>query len=157
VSKQPAADLVERVARAAEEFGAMAGEVDAAVAARLRVNGTDLRIVGLVHGAGSMSAGELATAAGLSPAATTTAVQRLVAGGHLVREVDPADRRRTVLTLTDSVLATIRESYEPVGQAGVELLSGYRPAELAVVERFLRAGVDLQRTHAARIRALAAP
>jgi DNA-binding MarR family transcriptional regulator len=153
VSKQSVpGDLVERVARAAADFGEASGAVDGAVAARLAVNGTDLRIVGLVHEAGSLSAGALASAVRLSPAATTTAVQRLVAAGHLVRAIDPDDRRRTVLTLTDSAAEEIRRGYGPVAAEGVRLLAGYRPDELALVERFLREGIDLQRRHAARIR-----
>jgi DNA-binding MarR family transcriptional regulator len=151
VSKQ--SDLVERAARAAADFGAANTEVDDAVAAVLGVNATDRRIVGLVFAAGSLSAGALAAAAGLSPAATTTAVQRLVAAGHLVREVDPADRRRTVLTLTGSAAEVIRRSYGPVAEEGTRILAGYRPEELEFIERFLRAGIDLQRRHAARIRA----
>jgi DNA-binding MarR family transcriptional regulator len=150
VSKQ--SDLVERVAQATADFGAANTEVDDAVADLLGVNGTDRRIVGLVAAAGSLSAGEVATAAGLSPAATTTAIQRLVAAGHLVREVDPADRRRTVLTLTASAAEVIEVSYGPVAAEGTRLLAGYRPAELELIEGFLRAGIDLQRRHAARIR-----
>jgi DNA-binding MarR family transcriptional regulator len=153
VSKQSVpADLVERVAQAAADFGEASGAVDAAVAARLGVNGTDLRIVGLVHEAGALSAGALASAVGLSPAATTTAVQRLVAAGHLLRAIDPDDRRRTVLTLTDSAAEEIRRGYGPVAEEGLRLLAGYRPDELALVERFLRQGIDLQRRHATRIR-----
>jgi DNA-binding MarR family transcriptional regulator len=150
VSKQ--SDLVERVAQASADFGAANTEVDDAVADLLAVNGTDRRIVGLVFVAGSLSAGALAAAAGLSPAATTTAVQRLVAAGHLVRAIDPGDRRRTALTLTDSAAATIRASYGPVAEEGARILAGYRPDELALIERFLQAGIDLQRRHAARIR-----
>ncbi len=143
------------MARAAADFGAAADDVDAATAVALGVNRTDLRLLGLVHRAGSLSAGALASAAGLSPAATTTAVQRLVAAGHLLREIDPADRRRTVLTVTDSAAASIALAYGPVADDGRRELAGYQSAELAVIERFLRAGIDLQRRHAARIRTLA--
>lgn len=155
MSKQAAvAELVERVAQASADFGAANTEVDDAVADLLGVNPTDRRIVGLVFSAGPLSAGALAGAAGLSPAATTTAVQRLVAAGHLVREIDPADRRRTVLTLTDSAAEAIRRSYGPVAEDGMRILAGYRPAELALIEEFLRKGIDLQRRHAARIRGI---
>ena len=146
------AELVQRVAQASADFGAANTEVDDAVADLLGVNGTDRRIVGLVFTAGPLSAGALAAAAGLSPAATTTAVQRLVAAGHLVREIDPGDRRRTVLTLTDSATEVVRRSYGPVAEEGMRILGGYRPDELALIDRFLRAGIDLQRRHAARIR-----
>jgi DNA-binding MarR family transcriptional regulator len=146
-------DLPERVAAAAADFGSAADEVDAAVAEALGVNRTDLRIVGAVALAGELSAGALSAAVALSPAATTTAVQRLVAAGHLTRAVDPADRRRTVLTLTASAAALVERAYGPVASEGRAALDDYTPAELAAVERFLRAGIALQRHHAARIRA----
>lgn len=153
MSKELPADPVDRVALLAADFGAAADEVDDAAAAALRVNRTDLRLLGLV-GEGSLSAGALAVAAGLSPAATTTAVQRLVAAGHLVREVDPADRRRVTLTVTASSADLLRRAYEPVADEGRRILAGYPTADLAVIDRFLRAGIDLQRAHAVRIRAI---
>jgi DNA-binding MarR family transcriptional regulator len=151
VSKQ--SDPRDRVAEASADFGAAADEVDAAVAEAMGVNRTDLRIVGAVALAGELSAGALAQAVRLSPAATTTAVQRLVAAGHLTREVDPIDRRRTVLALTPGAAEQIELAYGPVATEGRQALDGYSAAELAVVERFLRDGIALQRTHAARIRA----
>ena len=153
MSKQSVPDeLLDRVAETAAAFGAAADEVDAAVADAARINRTDLRILGAVALAGALSAGELATAVRLSPAATTTAVQRLVAAGHLTREVDGADRRRTVLTVTPAAAVLIERAYGPVATEGRRALAGYTAAELAVVERFLREGVALQRAHATRIR-----
>ena len=136
------------------DFGAASDEIDAAAAQVFGVNRTDLRILDLVNRAGSMSAGVLAVAAGLSPAATTTAVQRLVAAGHLVRAVDPGDRRRVVLTLTDSPGALVDSCYGPLG-AALRLLATMSPTDLATVEAFLRAGVALQREAAGRIRTMA--
>lgn len=147
-------DLVDRVASAAADFGAAADEVDEAAADALGVNRTDLRILGLVHRDGRMSAGRLATLAGLSPAATTTAVQRLVGAGHLVREVDPVDRRRAVLTLTGSAAELIQRVYDPVSAAGRRELQAFTAGELAVIERFLRAGIAVQRAQADRVRSL---
>jgi DNA-binding MarR family transcriptional regulator len=153
VPKQSVPDeLLDRVAQAAADFGAAADQVDAAVADAARINRTDLRILGAVALAGALSAGELAAAVQLSPAATTTAVQRLVAGGHLVREVDQADRRRTVLTVTSAAAELIERAYGPVATEGRRALGGYTVAELAVVERFLGEGIAMQRAHAARIR-----
>jgi len=155
MSKQPAEDAVTRVARLSADFGAASDEIDAAAARVFGVNRTDLRILDLVNRAGSMSAGVLAVAAGLSPAATTTAVQRLVAAGHLVRAVDPADRRRVVLTLTDDAVALVDSCYGPLGAATLRLLATMSPTDLATVEAFLRAGVALQREAARRLRTMA--
>src|SRR5687767_1789623 len=56
VSKQLSADLRDEAARAAAAFGDAADVVDEAAAATFGVNRTDLRILGLIHTAGAMSA-----------------------------------------------------------------------------------------------------
>jgi DNA-binding MarR family transcriptional regulator len=151
VSKQSA---VERAARAASEFGDAADAVDSAAAVVFGVNRTDLRILGtLLHGA--LTAGEVAAAVHLSPAAATTAIQRLVARGHLTREPDPADRRRAVVALTDSAREMAERIYGPVGEAGVAALQRWSPAELALIADFLERGRALQLAEAERIRSMA--
>ncbi|MEU4693458.1 MarR family transcriptional regulator [Actinoplanes sp. NPDC023714] len=152
---EPQAEAVQgAAARAAADFGAAADEVDDAAAARLGVNQTDLRILGLIGAAGTMTAGRLAEAARLSPAATTAAIQRLVTAGHLTREMDPRDRRRAVVALTAATQELIARVYGPIGEAGDELLGGYSPAELELITRFLRQGCAMQREQAERIRAM---
>ena len=145
--------LRDEVARAAADFGAANDLVDEAAAAALRVNRTDLRILGLVAD-GPRSATVLAGAAKLSPAATTTAIQRLVAAGHLTRTVDQDDRRRAVVALTPYAQEMIKRLYGPVERAGHRVLARYSPEELALVADFLRRGIDLQLAQADRIRTL---
>jgi DNA-binding MarR family transcriptional regulator len=141
-------------AQAAAEFGAAADEVDDAAAVQLGVNRTDLRILGLIGAAGAMTAGALAGAVRLSPAATTAAIQRLVAAGHLHREVDPQDRRRAVVTITASTAETLDRVYRPIGEAGLRLLDRYSPDELSLITDFLRLGRRMQLEQAERIRTL---
>jgi DNA-binding MarR family transcriptional regulator len=152
VSKQSA---VERVARAADEFGDAAGVVDEAAAAVFGVNRTDLRILGTVL-RGPLTAGQVATAVHLSPAAATTAIQRLAARGYLTREPDPDDRRRAVVALTASARELIERIYGPVGEAGVAALQRWTTSELELIADFLERGRALQLAQADRIRALVA-
>jgi DNA-binding MarR family transcriptional regulator len=156
VSKQlpPDAAVRDEAARAAADFGAASDAVDDAAAAVLGVNRTDLRILGLVMAAGSLSAAPLAEAAGLSPAATSTAIQRLVAAGHLTRTVDEADRRRAVVALTPRATELIEHIYGPIGRAGHRELARYSPGELELITDFLRRGRQLQLTEAERIRGM---
>jgi DNA-binding MarR family transcriptional regulator len=149
VSKQ----LRDEAARAAADFGAATDVVDEAAATVLGVNRTDLRILGLVA-TGPWSAAALAEAAELSPAAMTTAIQRLVAAGHLTRTVDQDDRRRAVVALTARAEALIESIYGPLAQAGRRALGRYTADELTLITEFLRRGVDLQLAEADRIRAL---
>lgn len=147
-------DIRAATAEAAAAFGAAADEVDDAAAARLGVNRTDLRILGLVGAAGTMTAGTLSSAARLSPAATTAAIQRLVAAGHLRREVDPDDRRRAVVTVTATTAETLDRIYGPIGEAGRQALDSYSPTELTLITGFLRLGRRMQLEQAERIRTM---
>ncbi|GAA1317739.1 MarR family transcriptional regulator [Pseudonocardia xinjiangensis] len=151
MSKQSA---VERAARAAEQFGSAADAVDAAAADLFGVNRTDLRILGAVVER-PLTAGQVAEAVGLSPAAATTAIQRLVARGHLTRDPDPDDRRRAVVELTPSAREQAMRIYEPVGAAGVHELQRRTVAELEVIADFLERGRALQLEQAERIRGMA--
>ncbi len=155
MSKQTArVRLIERVAQATADFGAATDAVDAAAAEAFGVNRTDLRILGAVQRNGQLTAGGLAAAAGLSPAATTTAIQRLVAAGHLTRETDEADRRRVVLALTDDAKRLSERVYGPLGRAGRTELQRFTDAELGLIGTFLQRGGRLQLAQAERIRAL---
>jgi DNA-binding MarR family transcriptional regulator len=148
MSKQSA---IERAARAAAEFGNAADAVDDAAAAVFGVNRTDLRILGAVA-RGPLAAGRLAEAVHLSPAAATTAIQRLVTRGYLTREPDPVDRRRAVVALTESARRLADRIYGPVGAAGVAELQRWTVAELELIADFLERGRALQLAQAERIR-----
>ncbi|MFD6140353.1 MarR family winged helix-turn-helix transcriptional regulator [Promicromonospora sp. NPDC060271] len=152
MSKQ---SLVERAAKAVERFGAAADVVDDAAADAFGIIRTDLRIIGeLVDAGGRMTAGQVAEATGLSPAATTAAVQRLVEHGYVVREPDPADRRRVTVTLTAAAEQRVESVYGPVAEDGTAELRRRTVAELEVIIDFLERGYALQLEQAARIRAM---
>ena len=121
----------------------------------LGVNRTDLRILGLVMEAGAMAAGRLATAAKLSPAATSTAIQRLVAAELLSRGIDDKDRRRAVVQLTPAAVESLDRIYSPILKAGLRQLAHYSSEELGVITDFLRRGREMQLAEAERIRGLA--
>jgi DNA-binding MarR family transcriptional regulator len=151
VSKQSA---VERAANAAAEFGGAADAVDAAAADVFGVNRTDLRILATAMD-GPLTAGQVAVAVHLSPAAATTAIQRLVARGYLTREPDPQDRRRAVVALTASARELAERIYGPVGETGMAVLRRWSAAELELIADFLERGRAMQLAQADRIRELA--
>lgn len=149
MSKQ---SLVTEATHAASAFGAANDVVDEAAAAKLEVNRTDLRILGLVSAEGALTAGALAVKAGLSPAATTTAIQRLTRAGHLTRRTDAEDRRRAVVELTPKAAQLLAELYGPIERAGRELLEDYTEEQLKLVIEVLRRGERMQLAEAERIR-----
>lgn len=105
-----------------------------------------------MHLDGPQSAGRVAGTIGLSPAATTEAVQRLVTRGLLGRCADHAGRRRVVITLTSPAEGLIERLYGPVRTVGFDLSRRYTAEELDVIADFLERGRQLQLTEAERIR-----
>jgi len=144
-----AAEVADEVA----EFQSAVDVLDEAAAAHLGLNRTDLRVLGLLVRRGPLTAGSLAQAAGLSPGALTTAVDRLERAGYARRVRARPDRRRVRVESTPRARRLSAALYGPVGAAGLARLRRYSDAELALVRDFLREGRRLQEAHAARIRA----
>ncbi|MFI6849469.1 MarR family winged helix-turn-helix transcriptional regulator [Kitasatospora sp. NPDC050467] len=130
---------------------------DEAVATRLGLNRTDLRCLGVVLGSGPLSAGEISTAVKLSPAATTTAIDRLSQAGYVSRTRDDDNRRRVLVTATDAARTVEAEVFRPVGQAGAQALSRYDEDQLAVILDFLQTARQVQQTQTARLTATTPP
>ncbi|MFF0542696.1 MarR family transcriptional regulator [Nocardia thailandica] len=126
---------------------------DEVVAERLGINRTDLRCLDLVAERGPVSAGELAVALRLSPAATTTVVDRLVKGGLVTRAPDPLSRRRVLVRVTGRAEELIAGIYGPFAAAGAGALSRFTDAELAVILDFLATARTVHEQQTDRVRA----
>lgn len=144
-------DLVDAVMRAVAGFQDATDRVDEAAAARLGVNRTDLRCLGILSRAGAMSAGELAQAAGLSPAATTTAVDRLIRAGYAQRIRDVGDRRRVTVEATPAAHTASTQIWGPIGAEAHQRLSRRTIEELTLIRDFLIEGCQMQDRHTERI------
>jgi DNA-binding MarR family transcriptional regulator len=149
VSKQ---SLIAEITAAVVRFQNATDRVDAAAAEVLGVNRTDLLCIGLLLIDGGMTAGKLAVEAGLSPAATTAAIERLESAGYAVRTKDEADRRRVLVTATPLAEERVETMYGPVRPGGEALLSRFTRTELETIHRFLVQGEEFQGRHAERIR-----
>ncbi|MBO4165358.1 MarR family winged helix-turn-helix transcriptional regulator [Micromonospora antibiotica] len=125
---------------------------DEATAAALEINRTDLRALDLLlEGDKPLSAGELSNALSLSPAATTTVIDRLQRAGLADRIADPHNRRRVLVAATDAARGAERQIYAPVGVAGSEALGRYTSEQLATILDFLRVARHVQEEQTARI------
>ncbi|WP_216372924.1 MarR family winged helix-turn-helix transcriptional regulator [Streptomyces tailanensis] len=127
---------------------------DESAAARLGLNRTDLRCLDLILAKDPMAAGELTTAAKLSPAATTTAIDRLERAGFVTRSRDAANRRRVLVAATEAARAAEREVYGPLGEAGTSALRRYGEEQLAVIIDFLETARRVQEEQTARLKKL---
>jgi DNA-binding MarR family transcriptional regulator len=101
-------------------------------------------LFGLCDGV-ARSSGELATAADLSPAATTEMLEGLEANGLIERHRSERDRRVVLTALTDRGLALVQERrarYEPRWRAAVSEFSEEELRATAAVLDRLRAMFD---------------
>jgi DNA-binding MarR family transcriptional regulator len=144
--------LLWEVARAVAQLQSATYLVDEAAAGRLGINRTDLRVLGLLLEHGAMTAGRVGAAAGLSPAATTVALDRLERAGYAQRLRDSADRRSVLVEPLPVARAQIEQLYGPVGREGMERLTRYSDEQLALLRDFLAEGYRLQVAQAERIR-----
>lgn len=106
------------------------------------VNPTDFAAVQLLADEGPQSMGAIAAHLGVSSAAATAVVDRLERSGHAVRTPAPDDRRRVVVTQTESsralmasVLARIVERFdESLGSFDDAVLDGIRQLMTVYIE-----------------------
>ena len=82
-------------------------------------------------------AGDIAGRLVLSGSATTTVIKRLVSSGHLVRTVDPRDRREVSLRATEHAYRSGRRMFEPLTEEVLAVLDDCTDEEIEVLRRRL--------------------
>jgi DNA-binding MarR family transcriptional regulator len=128
-------------------------QFDQALAGWLGVNRSDLRCLDLVVEE-PRSARDLARAAGLTPSAITTAIDRLEAMGYVQRARSASDRRQLLVKPTTELLARLQVALaDYVADAAAEAAS-YSPPEVALLVAFFERGSARRIRHAARLRGL---
>lgn len=145
--RQAALDAVgramQRQQRATQSF-------DDAVGRRWGLNPADLRCLDHLSER-PHTAGELAVAAGLRPAATTALIDRLEARGLVVRAPSPTDRRRVLVDLTDRARELVWDAYGPLVSEGTGLLEEFGTTDLERMTRLLDAMTELSERHRSRV------
>ena len=124
---------------------------DEAVGERLNLNAAERRCLGFLHD-GPKPAGAIAGATGLTPAAVTALVDRLEARGLVKRARSDEDRRKVMVETTPETYEITGTYYAPLAEEGARVLATFDAAELAAVERFLSAALDIQQRHLDAIR-----
>lgn len=92
-----------------------------------------------------LTAGELRKRMGVSGAAVTYLVERMITSGHLRRESDPADRRKVILRYDDPGLAVARDFFTPLSRHTHSALAELPDADLAAAHRVFAALVEAMR------------
>jgi len=139
--------LVELIA-ANRAYQSAVEKMDEAFCRLLGVNRTDGRCLDVIDQRPGLTAGELATAVGLSPGAVTTALDRLEQRGFVRRTRDPEDRRRVMVELTEEANRAAWEAYGPLGQMGAPMIEEMSDRDLATLIRYLRGGIEINERRA---------
>jgi DNA-binding MarR family transcriptional regulator len=92
-----------------------------------------------------LTAGELRRRMGMSAAAITYLVERMLASGHFRRESDPRDRRKVILRVAEHGMDVARGFFTPLGERTHAALTGLSDAELAASHRTFSALIDAMR------------
>ena len=129
---------------ALQELLALGPKVRQAVATRLHLHVGDLAAIEhlLAEPIGPV---ELARRLGLTSAAATVAVDRLEERGHVAREQDTRDGRRTRVVVTESGRAEVIAQLMPMFQALASAAEGMSAHDSEVVEAFLNRASDAMR------------
>ena len=126
---------------------------DELAATRLELHVTDIQILGFLANEEPLPTGRLAEAAGLSPGAATTAVDRLEKAGYVQRLRTEDDRRRVMVQLTPRARRANQQIWGPLVEEGMKKLQGYSIKELTLLRDFTRWCLDLQLRHIDRLQA----
>jgi DNA-binding MarR family transcriptional regulator len=96
-----------------------------------------LHVIHMVKEHGPLRLTALAEAAMLDASTVSRHVQHLEAAGHLARTTDPADRRATLIEVTESGRALLREALAARGRLLDAALAGWSPEDRAALARLL--------------------
>ncbi len=114
----------------------LAGTMPAVVARRAELSTSELQA--MRHLAyGSLGPADLARHLGVTSAASSGIVDRLVARGHAERKPHPDDRRRTEVLISESGRRALVTELAPMFAALARIDAGLSDADRAVVDRFL--------------------
>lgn len=95
-----------------------------------------------------MTAGQLATATGLTTASITGVVDRLEEAGYVRRERDPRDRRRVVVRLvTKRAVSDVATVFQPMVAAWQRMAERYTDNELRLIVEFYEQMAEVIRQH----------
>jgi DNA-binding MarR family transcriptional regulator len=140
-------------ALAIRKTGALFNLMGQAASDRVGINATDLNCLNILSFSGSLTAGELARATGLTTASITGVVDRLESAGFVRRERDPADRRRVVVSIViEKALAQVATIFAPMVADMQELASRYSDDDLRLIVEFYGQMEQVIRKHLTRLR-----
>ncbi len=103
-----------------------------------------------------LTAAQLRQRMDVSPAAITYLVDRMIDAGHIRREADPGDRRKSLLRYEKSGMALARSFFTPLGAELRSALADLPDRDLAAAHRVFKAMVESMSTFESQLAAQSA-
>lgn len=143
------AELEEQISADIRALSAESDQIGRIFAARHDVSSNDFRALLHVMVADSqgspLTSGELSKRMGVSGAAITYLVERMIASDHIRREADPKDRRKVLLRYADHGMTVAREFFAPLADHTHAALAGLPDDDLAAAHRVFAALIAAMR------------
>ncbi|HEU4999590.1 MAG TPA: MarR family transcriptional regulator [Lapillicoccus sp.] len=143
-------NLVGELGSAMQRYQRSVQAFDDAVGRQLGLGPADLRCLDWLAD-GPKTAGQLAQATALTPAATTALVDRLARKGLVERYRGDADRRQVLVRMTDQGVAETMRFYGPLVEEGQHVFDDLSDRELRLMRGYLESITALTERHRDRI------
>lgn len=98
-----------------------------------------------------LTAGELRQRMGMSGAAITYLVERMIGSGHLERHPDPTDRRKVLLRVAEHGTAVARGFFTPLAEVNHRAMADLPDRDLTAAHRTFSAVIDALRAFQAEL------
>lgn len=128
-------------------------QMDEAAHRAMGISATDGRCLDIVDRRGLISAGKLATEAGLTTGAITAVLDRLEDKGLVRRVPDPDDRRRILVEVTDRQREAAARLYLPLKAMADPWFEDLSEDDIRLLISFNRVSREVNEKRAAQIRA----
>jgi DNA-binding MarR family transcriptional regulator len=128
-------------------------QMDEAAHRSLGINATDGRCLDVIDRRGTISAGQLASEAGLTTGAVTAVLDRLEARDLVRRVPDPDDRRRILVEVTEKQRQEVDRLYYPLKAMADPWFERLSEDDMRMLISFNRVSREVNEKRAAEIRA----
>lgn len=120
-------------------------------AAKYGLGITDMKTLGVLLREGPMTAGHVARRLSLTTGAVTNLIDRLERQDLVKRVADPKDRRKVIVTVNYTALASGENVYLSMGEAFNTLHESYTTEQLEFLARYHRAAIELTKQEIAKL------
>lgn len=137
--------------KAGQQYAYTALQLHETIARRAGFAGTDHKYLGFFLQKGELTAGELATLAGLTTGAVTGLIDRFEKKGLVKRQFDKADRRKVMIVPdTEKIKALFDPFYAPFQRETDTLIAGFTGEEIETIRTYLEKATELMKATTAK-------